>query len=117
MNESKLTEATRLGEKERDFEGAIVPLKDLVRQDPTCAEAYVHLAADSGILGRFRQAELYPRSAITFDPTSGGARYYLGCALRDQGFLDEEADELLAPEPDNQGIQVLKVNLQNSLKT
>jgi hypothetical protein len=58
MNESKLAQATRL-EAQRDFEGAITILKDLVRQDTTCVEAFIHLAADSGILGRFRQAELH----------------------------------------------------------
>jgi Flp pilus assembly protein TadD len=94
MNESKLTEATRLKEKDRNFEEAIALLKELVRQDPTCVEAFIHLAADSGILGRFRQAELYARKAIALDPISGGARYYLGCALRDQGCLDEAFREL-----------------------
>ena len=76
MNESKLAEATRL-ESEQNFEGAIALLKDLVRHDPTCVEAYVHLAADSGILRRFRQAEWYARSALDLDPASGRARYYL----------------------------------------
>ena len=93
MSESKLSEATRL-EEDRNFEEAIALLKDLVRQDPTCVEAYIHLAADSGILGRFRQAELYARNAISLDPSSGWAKYYLGCALGDQGCLDEASREL-----------------------
>ena len=62
MHESILTEVIRLEETERNFEGAIALLKDLIRQDPTCVEAYVHLAADSGILRRFSQAEQYARS-------------------------------------------------------
>jgi tetratricopeptide (TPR) repeat protein len=93
MNESRLAQATRL-EAKRDYEGAITILNDLVRQDTTCVEAYIHLAADSGILGRFHQAELHARRAIALDPASGGARYYLGCALRDQGLFDEALREL-----------------------
>jgi tetratricopeptide (TPR) repeat protein len=93
MNESKLAQAARL-ESKRDFEGAISILKDLVRQDPTCVKAYIQLAADSGLLGRFRQAELYARNAISLNTASGGARYYLGCALRDQGCLEEASREL-----------------------
>ena len=94
MHESILTEVIRLEETERNFEGAIALLKDLIRQDPTCVEAYVHLAADSGILRRFSQAEQYARSALNLDPTSGRARYYLACALRDQGRLDEAYVEM-----------------------
>jgi len=93
MSEAKLAEATRL-ESDKDFEGAIALLTDLVRQDPKCTEVYVHLAADSGILGRFRQAEQYARSALQIDPDSGRARYYLACALRDQGWLDEASEEM-----------------------
>jgi len=94
MHESILTEVIRLEETERNFEGAIALLKDLIRQDPTCVEAYVHLAADSGILRRFSQAEQYARSGLSLDPTSGRTRYYLACALRSQGRYDEAYIEM-----------------------
>jgi len=93
MNENKLSEATRL-EMERNFEAAIALLLELVRDDPTCIEAYVHLAADSGILKRFRQAEQYARMAVRMNPQCGRARYYLACALRDQFRLDEAYQEM-----------------------
>jgi tetratricopeptide (TPR) repeat protein len=89
MSEQILAEATRLEESERNFEGAITLLKNLIRRDPNCLEAHIHLAADSGILRRFAEAEQYARRAAQIDPTSGRARYYLACALRDQGRLDE----------------------------
>jgi hypothetical protein len=94
MNDSGILEATRLEESERDFEGAIAFLERLIAQDPTYVEAYVHLAADSGILYRFPQAEQYARKALAIDPTSGRARYYLACALRDEGRLDEAYTEM-----------------------
>jgi tetratricopeptide (TPR) repeat protein len=94
MHESILTEATRLEETERDFEGAIALLKDLICQDPNCIEAYIHLAADSGLLRRFSQAEQYARNGLNLDPTSGRARYYLACALRSQGRLEEAYVEM-----------------------
>ena len=94
MHELILTEVIRLEETERNFEGAIVLLKDLIRQDPSCVEAYVHLAADSGILGRFSYAEQYARSGLNIDPTSGRAKYYLACALRSQGRLEEAYVEM-----------------------
>jgi tetratricopeptide (TPR) repeat protein len=93
MNENKLSEATRL-EMERNFEAAIALLLELVRDDPTCIEAYVHLAADSGILKRFRQAEQYARMALRMNPQYGRARYYLACALRNQFRLDEAYQEM-----------------------
>ena len=93
MNGNKLSEATRL-EMERNFEAAIALLLELVRDDPTCIEAYVHLAADSGILKRFRQAEQYARMALRMNPQCGRARYYLACALRDQFRLDEAYREM-----------------------
>ncbi len=88
-----LKQAEKL-EQKKDFQGAINILADLISRDPTCMEAYIQLAADSGILGRFRQAEAYARKAISLDPNSGKARYYLGCALRDQNCLDEASRQL-----------------------
>jgi tetratricopeptide (TPR) repeat protein len=94
MSVQLLAEATRLEESERNFEGAITLLKELIRRDPNSLEAYIHLAADSGILRRFAEAEQYARHAAQIDPTSGRARYYLACALRDQGRLDEAYPEM-----------------------
>ena len=89
MAESTLVEATRLEESEQNFEAAVAVLQNLIRQDPGCVEAYVHLAADSGILGRYQDAERYARTALGIDPYSGRACYYLACALRSLGRLDE----------------------------
>jgi tetratricopeptide (TPR) repeat protein len=94
MDEETLSEVIRLEETERDFEGAIALLTDVIQRDPTCFEAYIHLAADSGILGKFRQAEYYARIALKLNPESGRARYYLGCALRDQYRLAEACEEM-----------------------
>jgi tetratricopeptide (TPR) repeat protein len=94
MSEQLMAEATRLEESDRNFEGAITLLKELIRRNSADLEAFVHLAADSGILGRFAEAEQYARRAAQIDPTSGPARYYLACALRDQGRLDEAYPEM-----------------------
>ena len=94
MDEARLSEIIRLEETESDFEGAIALLTDLIQKDPTYIEAYIHLAADSGILRRFRHAEHYARIALSLDPESGRARYYLACALRDQGWLAEAYREM-----------------------
>jgi tetratricopeptide (TPR) repeat protein len=94
MNESRLDEATRLEETEKNFEAAIARMLELVRDDPTCIEAYVHLAADSGMLKRYRQAEIYARAGLRINPDYGRARYYLACALRDQLRLEEAYVEM-----------------------
>jgi tetratricopeptide (TPR) repeat protein len=93
MNDSEIAEATQL-EAEKKFEEAIALLRVLVNQDPSCVDAYIHLAADSGIHGRFPQAEQYARRALALDPASGQARYYLACALRNQKRLDEASHEM-----------------------
>ncbi len=94
MDDSSLAEIIRIEEKERNFEGAIARLIGIVQEDPTCLEAYIHLAADSGILKRFRQAEYYARLALKLNPESGRARYYLACALRDQDCLNDASVEM-----------------------
>jgi len=94
MDEVRLSEVIRLEETERNFEGAIALLTGIIQKDPTCIEAYIHLAADSGILKRYRQAEHYARAALRLDPKSGRARYYLGCALRDQYRLADALVEM-----------------------
>ena len=94
MDDARLSEVIRLEETERNFEGAIALLTDIIQKDPTCIEAYIHLAADSGILKRFRQAEHYARIALKLNPESGRARYYLACALRDQYRLTEAYEEM-----------------------
>jgi len=94
MNENRLSEATRLEDEDRNIEGAIGLLLELVREDPNCIEAYVHLAANSGILKRFSQAEYYARKALVINPQYGRAHYYLACALRDQYRLDEAYEEM-----------------------
>jgi tetratricopeptide (TPR) repeat protein len=94
MDEAWLPEVIRLEERERNFEKAIALLTGIIQKEPSCVEAYIHLAADSGILKKFRQAEHYARTALEIDPKSGRARYYLGCALRDQYRLDEALEEL-----------------------
>ena len=83
--ETVLAEATRLEDKDRDFLNAIALLRAHLDSHPTCVEAYVHLAADSGILRKFDDAEQYARTGVALDPDSGRAHYYLGCALRAQG--------------------------------
>ena len=45
-----LAEAARLEDEKRDFPGAMALLKEHLAAHPECVEAYVHLAADSGIL-------------------------------------------------------------------
>ena len=94
MNESRLDEATRLEETEKNFEAAIVLCLEIVRDDPNCIEAYVHLAADSGMLKRYRQAEIYAWAGLRINPDYGRARYYLACALRDQLRLEEAYVEM-----------------------
>jgi tetratricopeptide (TPR) repeat protein len=94
MHEELLTQIIRIEEVDRNFERAIDLLKHLVWKDPTCIEAYVHLAADFGILGNYPQAEQYARNALNLDQKYGRARYYLACALRDQGKLDEAYIEM-----------------------
>ncbi len=94
MNESQLAEATRLEETDKNFEAAITLMLELVRDDPGCIEAYIHLAADSGLLKRYRQAEQYARTALTLNPNYGRAHYYLACALRDQLRIEEAYVEM-----------------------
>jgi len=47
MNNSKIAEATHL-EAEKKFEEAIALLRVLVNQDPSCADAYIHLVSQHG---------------------------------------------------------------------
>ena len=91
--ESVLAEATRLEDKQRDFPKAMALLKTHLVAHPECVEAYVHLAAVSGILRNFADAEEYARLGLAIDPASGRARYYLGCALRSQGRLEDALGE------------------------
>lgn len=92
--ETILAEATRLEEVKRDFPAAIALMRAHLDSHPTCVEAYVHLAADSGILSKFDDAEQYARTGVTLDPDSGRARYYLGCALRSQGRPEDALTEM-----------------------
>jgi tetratricopeptide (TPR) repeat protein len=94
MHEEILAHIICLEDEERNFDKAIFLLQNLIREDPNCVEAYVHLAADHGILGKYSQAEGYARSALRVDPLSGRAKYYLACALRDEGRLDEAYIEM-----------------------
>ncbi len=92
--EPVLAEATRLEDEKRDFPKAMALLKEHLAVHPECVEAYVHLAADSGILRQFADAEKYARAGLAIDPASGRAHYYLGCALRSQGRLEDALKEL-----------------------
>jgi tetratricopeptide (TPR) repeat protein len=94
MNENRLAEATRLEGSDHNFEAAIALLLEVVRDEPNCIEAYIHLAADTGILKRFRQAEQYARAALRINPQHWEARYYLALALRDQFRLEEASTEI-----------------------
>ncbi len=89
-----LSEATRLEDEAGDFPGAMALLREHLSVHPECVEAYVHLAADSGILRQFADAEKYARAGLAIDPDSGRARYYLGCALRSLGRLEDALKEL-----------------------
>ena len=89
-----LAEAARLEDEKRDFPGAMALLKEHLAAHPECVEAYVHLAADSGILRNFADAEKYARDGLAIDPASGRAHYYLGCALRSQGRLEDALREM-----------------------
>lgn len=92
--EAVLAEAVHLEEEKRDFPTAMALLKEHLAVHPECVEAYVHLAADSGILRQFADAEKYARAGLAIEPASGRARYYLGCALRSQGRLEDALKEM-----------------------
>jgi Tfp pilus assembly protein PilF len=92
--ETVLAEATRLEDKNRDFLNAIALLRAHLDSHPTCVEACVHLAADSGILRKFDDAEQYARTGVALEPDSGRAHYYLGCALRAQGRPEDALAEM-----------------------
>ena len=106
MNESVSEEAKRL-ESKKNIEGAIALWKKIIDQDPTCLDAYIHLAADCGGLGRFSEAEQYSRTGLKIDPNSGWAQYYLALALMSQNRLDEASREM------NQAVATLEQQVKN----
>ena len=80
--------------RSRDFPKAMALLEEHLAVHPECVEAYVHLAADAGILRQFADAEKSARR-VGDGPRCGTlADYYLGCALRSQGRLEDALKEL-----------------------